>query len=115
FEANFNTKSFREIEVPSNWEMQGFGQPLFRNTPTPFKANPPFIPHDLNPTGAYKREFTIPSSWKGQQRSLRFEKVASASFVWINGQQVGYNEGAQETSEYNVTKYVKPGKNSLAV
>jgi beta-galactosidase len=115
FEANFNTKSFREIEVPSNWEMQGFGQPLFRNTPTPFKANPPFIPHDLNPTGAYKREFTIPSSWKGQQIFLRFEKVASASFVWINGQQVGYNEGAQEPSEYNVTKYVKPGKNSLAV
>ena len=52
---------------------------------------------------------------EGQQIFLRFEKVASASFVWINGQQVGYNEGAQEPSEYNVTKYVKPGKNSLAV
>lgn len=115
YETNFKTRNFSEIEVPSNWEMQGFGQPLFRNTPSPFKANPPFIPHDLNPTGAYRREFTIPSSWKGQQVFLRFEKVASASFVWVNGQQVGYNEGAQEPSEYNVTKYVKPGKNTIAV
>ena len=115
FKTNFNTRKWDDIEVPSNWEMQGFGQPLFRNIPAPFPANPPYIPHDLNPTGAYRREFTIPSSWKGQQVFLRFEKVASASFVWVNGQQVGYNEGAQEPSEYNITKYVKPGKNTVAV
>ena len=113
FKSNFNTRKWSDIDVPSNWEMQGFGQPLFRNTVSPFPANPPYIPHDLNPTGAYRRDFNIPSSWKGQQVFLRFEKVASASFVWVNGQQVGYNEGAQEPSEYNITKYVKPGKNTV--
>ena len=115
FKAGFNTRKWSDIQVPSNWEMQGFGQPLFRNVTSPFPANPPYIPHDLNPTGAYRRDFTIPSSWKGQQIFLRFEKVASASFVWVNGQQVGYNEGAQEPSEYNITKYVKPGKNTVSV
>ena len=115
FKSSFNTRKWSDIQVPSNWEMQGFGQPLFRNTPSPFPANPPYIPHDLNPTGAYRRDFNIPSSWKGQQVFLRFEKVASASFVWVNGQQVGYNEGAQEPSEYNITKYVKPGKNTVSV
>ena len=115
FRKDFNVRKWDDISVPSNWEMQGFGQPLFRNIPAPFKADPPHIPHDLNPTGAYRREFTVPSSWKGRQIFLRFEKVASASFVWINGEQVGYNEGAQEPSEYNVTKYVKPGKNTVSV
>ena len=115
YKSSFNTRKWSDIQVPSNWEMQGFGQPLFRNVSAPFPANPPYIPHDLNPTGAYRRDFTIPGSWKGQQVFLRFEKVASASFVWVNGQQVGYNEGAQEPSEYNITKYVKPGKNSVSV
>lgn len=115
YREGYSTRKWSDIEVPSNWEMQGFGQPLFRNTPSPFPANPPYIPHDLNPTGAYRKDFVIPSSWKGQQVFLRFEKVASASFVWVNGQQVGYNEGAQEPSEYNITKYVKPGRNSVSV
>jgi len=58
---------------------------------------------DVNPTGAYRRDFMVPGDWDGKEIFLRFEKVASASFVWINGQQVGYNEGAQEPAEYNVT------------
>ena len=115
FKSGYNVRKWDDIEVPSNWEMKGFGQPLFRNVSAPFPTNPPFIPHDLNPTGAYVRTFDIPSSWKGMQVFLRFEKVASASFVWVNGRQVGYNEGAQEPSEYNVTEYLKPGKNTLAV
>lgn len=115
FEQGFSTKKWSNIEVPSNWEMQGFGQPLFRNVPSPFPANPPYVPHDLNPTGAYRRDFTIPSSWKDKQVFVRFEKVASASFVWVNGKQVGYNEGAQEPSEYNITGLVKPGKNTVSV
>ena len=115
YARDFNARKWDDISVPSNWEMQGFGQPLFRNVTSPFKADPPRIPHDLNPTGAYRRDFTIPSSWKDREVFLRFEKVASASFVWVNGQQVGYNEGAQEPSEYDITKYVKPGKNTVSV
>ena len=146
FSPSFNERKWAEIEVPSNWEMQGFGQALFRNVsapfaintpqkaldaqhkawggngparkaaePAPYSVTPPEIPMDVNPTGAYRTSFTIPSSWKGDRVFLRFEKVASASFVWVNGRQVGYNEGAQEPSEYDVSKYVKPGRNTLSV
>lgn len=139
FSTSFNDRKWSDIEVPSNWEMQGFGQAFFRNTATAwpsqrprpnaqhtaapqqntaelsFSATPPQVPMNYNPTGAYRTTFNIPSAWKDQQVFLRFEKVASASFVWINGQQVGYNEGAQEPAEYNITKYVKPGKNQLSV
>ena len=146
FNPSFNDRRWSDITVPSNWEMQGYGQALFRNVSAPFATNtpqaaldaqqrargrsgparvaakpapysvtPPEVPMDVNPTGAYRTSFNIPSSWKGDQIFLRFEKVASASFVWVNGQQVGYNEGAQEPSEYNITKYVKPGKNTLSV
>lgn len=146
FSPSFNDRKWAEIEVPSNWEMQGFGQALFRNVSAPFATNtpqealdamhrarggsgparkaaepapysvtPPEIPMDVNPTGAYRTSFTIPSSWKGDRVFLRFEKVASASFVWVNGRQAGYNEGAQEPSEYDITQYVKPGRNTLSV
>jgi beta-galactosidase len=115
FKENFNDRRWDEIPVPSNWEMQGYGDKLFRNIAAPFKANPPFVPREYNPTGAYRKTFTLPSSWSGNQVFLRFEKVASASFVWINGEEVGYNEGAQEPAEYNITKYLKPGKNTIAV
>lgn len=148
FKPGFNDRKWPNIQVPSNWEMQGFGQAVFRNvsapwatlTPqaardamakarggrmfpgggqqapvNPYAVTPPEVPMEYNPTGAYRTSFTIPATWKGDQIFLRFEKVASASFVWVNGQQVGYNEGAQEPSEYNITKYVKPGKNTLSV
>ena len=115
YATNFNDRKWDDIRVPSNWEMEGFGDKIFRNTRSPFRANPPFVPREYNPTGAYRRTFQIPSSWKGHQVFLRMEKVASASFVWINGEEVGYNEGAQEPAEYNITKYLKPGVNTIAV
>ncbi|HZY25168.1 MAG TPA: glycoside hydrolase family 2 TIM barrel-domain containing protein, partial [Bacteroidales bacterium] len=115
FETNFNDKKWDTIHVPSNWEMQGFGDPLFRNIATPFKTNPPFVPREYNPTGSYRKTFDIPRDWKGKEVFLRMEKTASASFVWINGEEVGYNEGAQEPAEYNITKYLKSGINTIAV
>ena len=115
YEKNFDDKSWYTIQVPSNWEMQGFGDPLFRNVSTPFFPKPPFYPKEYNPTGSYRRSFIIPPSWKGKEIFLRMEKTASASFVWINGVEVGYNEGAQEPAEYNITPFVKPGKNTIAV
>jgi len=115
FAENFNDKKWDTIHVPSNWEMQGFGDPLFRNVKTPFPPNPPFIPKEYNPTGFYRKTFIIPAGWKDKEIFLRMEKTASASFVWINGKEVGYNEGGQEPAEYNITKYLKPGRNTIAV
>ncbi len=115
FETHFNDKKWDTIHVPSNWEMQGYGDPIFRNVNAPFKTNPPFIPREYNPTGSYRKTFNIPSAWKGKEIFLRMEKTASASFVWINGTEVGYNEGAQEPAEYNITKYLRTGENTIAV
>ena len=115
FDVSFNDRKWGTIQVPSNWEMQGYGDKQFRNANGPFKHNPPYVPKEYNPTGIYRRTFNIPSQWKGEQVFLRFEKVASASFVWVNGVKVGYNEGAQEPAEYNITKYIKSGQNSLVV
>ena len=115
FRSDFNDKNWANLPVPSNWEMQGYGDPLFRNVAQPFHANPPFVPREYNPTGSYRKTFVLPSGWKGKQIFLRLEKTASASFVWMNGREVGYNEGAQEPAEYDVTNYLKPGENVLAV
>lgn len=115
FAENFNDKKWSNIHVPSNWEMQGFGDPLFRNIATPFRPDPPNVPRECNPTGSYRRTFNIPSTWKNREVFLRMEKTASASFVWINGRELGYNEGAQEPAEYNITEYIKPGRNTIAV
>ncbi|MBO7419067.1 MAG: DUF4981 domain-containing protein [Bacteroidaceae bacterium] len=115
YQTNFNDSKWDQIAVPSNWEMQGYGDKLFRNVHAPFKANPPYVPREYNPTGAYRTTFNLPANWEGREVFLRFEKVASASFVWVNGQEVGYNEGAQEPSEYDITPYLKKGKNSIAV
>lgn len=115
YSVKYKDSKWSLINVPSNWEMEGYGDPLFRNVAAPFKANPPYVPREYNPTGAYRRSFDIPSSWAGQRIFLRLEKAQSASFVWINGQQVGYNEGGQEPAEYDITKHIRTGKNTLAV
>ena len=115
YKENFNDQKWDTIHVPSNWEMQGYSDPLFRNIATPFKPDPPFVPREYNPTGSYRKSFNVPDTWKDKEVFIRLEKTASASFIWVNGKQVGYNEGAQEPAEYNITKYIKPGRNTVAV
>jgi len=115
FAEKYNDTKWDTIHVPSNWEMQGFGDPIFRNVTTPFHPDPPFVPREYNPTGSYRKTFFLPASWNGKEIFLRMEKTASASFVWVNGKEAGYNEGAQEPAEYNITRYLRPGKNTIAV
>ena len=115
YQEKFNDKNWDNIEVPSNWEMKGYGDPVFRNIAQPFKANPPFIPHDYNPVGSYRKNFTLPANWNGRKIFLRIEAATSASFVWVNGKEVGYNQGANEPAEYDITSFLKSGKNTIAV
>jgi len=115
FNEKFNDSKWDNLEVPGNWEMKGYGDPVFRNVSHPFPSNPPFVPHDYNPTGSYRKIITIPANWKDKEVFFRIEAATSASFVWVNGQEVGFNEGANEPAEYNITKFVKPGKNIIAV
>ena len=107
--------SWDEIEVPSNWQMQGYGHPMFRNVTMEFPEKPPIVPEYYNPVGSYFRTFDVPENWDGRQLFLHFEGVKSASYVWINGVEVGYNQGGFEPAEYDVTSFVKPGKNTIAV
>ncbi len=115
YETDYDVSHWSRIQVPGNWQMQGFGHPLFRNIAHPFPANPPFVPKDYNPVGSYRRTFRLPSGWDNRRIFLHFEGVKSASTVWINGDSVGYNEGGMEPAEYDITPYVRPGVNHIAV
>ena len=112
---NFDLTGWDTIQVPSNWEMKGHGIPFYTNVKYMFPPNPPYIPHELNNNGSYKREFEIPDSWNGKDIYLHFEGVSGAMYVWVNGKPVGYNEGSKTPAEFNITEHAKIGKNSIAV
>lgn len=112
---DFDDSQWAEIRVPSCWEMEGYGVPIYSNVRFPHGANPPFIPHEYNPVGSYRREFEVPAEWKDRRTIVRFQGVYSAFFVWVNGQKVGYSEDSKGPAEFDLTNYVKPGKNVLAV
>jgi len=117
FLPSYNDNDWKEITVPSNWELQGYGIPIYVNQPYAwtYDPKPPFVPHDDNPVGSYKTSFNIPRNWKGREIILHFGAVKSAMYIWINGEKVGYSQGSKLPAEFNITKYIKKGTNSLAV
>jgi len=115
FKDDFDTDDWTTIKVPGNWELQGFDVPIYTNIRYPFVKNPPFIQKFYNPVGSYKRNFTIPENWNGQDIILHLGAVTSAMYVWVNEQKVGYSEDSKTPAEFNITKYLKKGANSLAV
>ena len=129
--ADFDCAGWNDIAVPSNWELQGFGQPIYSNIIYPFTPDilnpelkydwrgpqppkPPKIYRD-NPVGSYSREFEVPAEWDEQSIILHFGGVSSAFYVWVNGKEVGYSQGSRLAAEFDITDYLKPGKNKLAV
>lgn len=114
-ENGYLRADWSSISVPSNWQMEGFGTPLFRNVGLPHPMDPPEVPKTFNPVGSYYRTFDIPANWKNKQVVLHFEGVHSASYVWMNGKEVGYNQGGMEPAEYDVTRFLKKGQNSIGV
>lgn len=115
YKNDFDLSGWDKIEVPSNWEIKGHGIPVYTNVVYMFPANPPFIPHNINPVGSYKKEFDIPLDWDGKDIYLHFAGVSGAMFVWVNGEKVGYNEGSKTPAEFKITDVVKKGKNTIAV
>lgn len=112
----FQDASWDKIEVPGNWQLQGkYDLPVFTNIKHPFKVDPPRVPHDDNPTGLYRTTFKIPEKWKGNQVFLHFAGIQSAGRVYLNGKPVGYSEDAMTPAEYNITGFLEPGENTLAV
>ena len=114
YKEDYDDSGWDDIPVPSNWQVEGYGRPHYTNRPYPFPVDPPRVP-DENPTGCYRRTFTIPQEWAGRQVILRFDGVDSAFFVWVNGRQVGFSKGSRNTAEFDITPYVRTGRNTLAV
>ncbi|MHA1299778.1 MAG: glycoside hydrolase family 2 TIM barrel-domain containing protein [Candidatus Helarchaeota archaeon] len=117
FKLEFNDENWDEITVPSNWQMKGYGVPIYTNYKYPYAVktkNPPKIARDYNPVGSYRRKFIIPPEWKDREIFIHFEGVKSAFYIWINSQFVGYSQGSMTPAEFNITKYVKDGKNLVA-
>lgn len=118
YKNDYNTSNWDTIKVPSNWEVEGFGVPIYVNASYPFqngKLNPPDIPDQNNPVGSYKRTFSLPEDWEGKEILIHFGAVKSAFYIWINGQKVGYSQGSKLPAEFNITSYVHPGSNSIAL
>ncbi len=123
YKPSFDVSGWDEIPVPLNWEMMGYGTPIYTNITYPFRNNPPFIQgqrgytinDEPNAVGSYRRDFTLPKSWNDKEVFLTFEGCYSAMYVWVNGKKVGYSQGANNDARFDITKYVKPGKNTLAV
>lgn len=125
YRTDYDASAWDKLTVPANWEVNGYGTPIYISAGYPFKIDPPYVMkepkkewttyEERNPTGQYRRTFTLPASWQSGQTFLRFEGVMSAFYVWINGQRVGYSQGSMEPSEFNITPYIRKGENQIAV
>jgi len=115
FKTGFQVTNWKEICVPSNWELKGYGIPIYTNMTYPFPKNPPYIDSKDNPVGSYLRNFDLPANWKDRRVYLYFEAGTSAMYIWVNGQKVGYTENTKSPAEFDISTYVKPGKNRIAI
>ncbi|MCU4177289.1 glycoside hydrolase family 2 TIM barrel-domain containing protein [Carboxylicivirga sp. N1Y90] len=133
YKPTFDVSAWDNIKVPSNWEVEGYGVPIYVNhqyefadykapvsdeikfTDKIYPSNPGQVPHDYNPVGSYRRTFTVPESWDGRKVFIQFGAVKSAFYIWVNGQKVGYSQGSKTEAEWDITKYMQKGENTLAV
>ncbi len=111
----YDLRGWDDIAVPGNWEVYGWGVPIYTNITYLYVPNPPYVPHTANPVGSYRRSFTVPEAWRGLRVFLHFGSVKSAAYVWINGREVGYTEGSKTPAEFDVTDVLRPGENTVAV
>lgn len=108
-------KAWNRITVPGHWELQGYGKPQYTNFDYPFPTDPPNVP-SINPTGYYETDFTVPEQWEHEgswNLRLRFEGVDSAFRVFVNGNEVGYNQGRTNAAEFGIDQFVKEGSNNV--
>jgi beta-galactosidase len=112
---DYDVSGWKEIKVPADWQTEGYDQPRYNNITYPFPANRPLIPHATNPVGSYRRDVDLPAGWSGSDVILQIGAAGSAYDVWVNGQKVGYSEDSKLPSEFDVTRFVKPGRNVVAI
>ena len=112
-----DVSAWADTPVPSNWMLQGYDYPVYVNIPYEFARNPkpPYVPHDRNPVGSYRRTFTVPEDWRGMRVFLRFGAVKSFFYAWINGEELGFSKDSKTPAEWDITRFLKSGENVLAV
>ena len=125
YKPGFDVSGWGTIPVPANWELKGHGTPIYTNVGYPHPRQPPKIlagvpghftaAKEPNPVGSYRRTFTVPENWDGRQTFIHFDGVSSAFYIWVNGEKVGYSQGSRTPAEFDLTGYLKPGENVLAV
>ncbi len=117
YKQDFDDAGWDDIPVPSNWEMKGYGVPIYVNIPYEWttRPKPPEVPKAHNPVGSYRRSFKVPAGWSNKQIYIHFGAVKSAFYLWVNGKKVGYSQGSKTPAEFNITSYVKEGENMVAV
>jgi len=116
YQVDFDASRWADIQVPSCWQMQGYGIPIYTNITYPFDKNPPKIAGaNGNPVGSYLRTFKLPENWKNREVFIHFDGVSSAFYIWVNGKKVGYSQGSRTPAEFNLTSYLQKGENKMAV
>ena len=126
WKEGYDVSAWDTIPVPSNWEMQGYDRPIYANVEYPHSNTPPYIKarpgfndgganYGINPVGSYVRTFQVPDNWDGRRTLIHFGGIYSAAFVWLNGQYVGYTQGANNVAEFDLTDFLHKGENTLAV
>lgn len=122
YKEEYDVSGWKEITVPSSWEMFGYGTPIYTNVTYPHKNQPPFIrpvegwtiENEKNPVGSYRREFVLGEDWMDKEVFLHFDGCYSGLYIWVNGKKVGYSQGANNDAEFDITPYVRKGVNTLA-
>lgn len=118
YRTDYNDKGWGQMKVPGVWEMNGYGDPIYVNVGyawrNQYKNNPPYVPIENNHVGSYRKEIIIPAEWSGKEIFAHFGSVTSNMYLWVNGKYVGYSEDSKLEAEFNLTKYLKPGKNLIA-
>jgi len=114
YKEDYDVSQWNEIPVPGNWELNGYGVPFYAGDGFGIPKNPPYIDRSNSPTGAYRYTFNIPDTWDGRRVFLHFEAGTNSMYVWINGQKVGYTENSKSPAEFDITPYIRKGKNVIA-
>lgn len=118
FRENFNDKGWSFMSVPGLWELNGYGKPVYVNVGYPWRnqweSKPPVVPAENNHVGSYRRVIEVPASWNGKDIYAHFGAVSSNIYLWVNGKFVGYSEDSKLEAEFNISKFVKPGRNLIA-
>ena len=115
YKTGFDDSGWDRISVPGNWELEGFGIPIYTNIDYPFPKNPPFVDNSYNPVGTYRRSFEIPETWGDKEVILNLSSVSGYARVFVNGKEAGMTKVAKSPSEFDITSLLVKGKNQLAI